>query len=73
MYQSHGAMVQTWTEPPPCETPPTCNDWDTGAPVCCTGSCAVLALASTAQMQVLNPNDPATGGVRLVYAPMPTK
>jgi len=69
MYNSHGAAVQTWTSPPACPTP-TCTDWDTGAPICCTGECAVLG-TQYFQFSLLDPNNPLTGGIQFVHTGMP--
>lgn len=69
LYDSHGVAVQYFdAAPSPCDN--TCKDWDTGAQTCCTGNCAVLG-TEFFQFSLIDPNNPATGGVQFQHVGMP--
>lgn len=71
LYDSHGVAVQTWTDPPACDPQaPLCKDWDTGLPVCCTGTCEVLG-TEFFQFSLIDPSNPMSGGVQFVHVGMP--
>ena len=66
-YYEYGAMVQTWGSVPRCNlTDPaaSCQDKETGADVCCTESCQVVALpetVSTPSVTLVNADDISQG------------
>lgn len=73
VYVSEGVATQQWTADPPCPSPPAppgCTDPETNTPICCTGDCTVLA-HDIPRYELLDPNNPATGGIVITHAGMP--
>jgi hypothetical protein len=63
----YGRVIQSWGGPPTCNTSaPECVEERTGAPVCCSEPCQVIAVRSPT-LVILNNNDP-TQGVELQYS-----
>jgi hypothetical protein len=72
VYQSGGAIIQNFGPwQPPCATG-TCINVDTGALSCCNDDCVVLA-TDYYMLDVIDPTNPAHGGVRISFAPMSAK
>lgn len=62
----YGRVIQTWSDPPPCDpTDPPCVEERTGAEVCCTEPCQVIAVATPSFTEIV-PGD-ASQGVQLTY------
>lgn len=64
---ARGTAIQFFGDlnPPPCSDPPSCRGPD-GQPACCTRPCELLGeLAPT--FSLLDPSNPATGGVSHAY------
>jgi hypothetical protein len=73
VYVSEGVATQQWSADPPCPQPPAppgCEDPETKQPVCCTGDCTVLA-HDIPRYQLLDSNNPTTGGIIITHAGMP--
>lgn len=66
----YGSAIQFFGTRPPCNTSDpatmTCKDIN-GNPACCTEDCEVLGVG-TPMWSVVNPVNPATGGVRITYS-----
>ncbi len=67
-YYQYGSTIQSWGEAPPCLSigAPGCTDKDSGAPVCCTESCAVVGLPTAPTFAALDAGD-AGAGFELVF------
>ena len=65
-----GAAVQFIGDAPPCGSPPQCTNPRTGGRVCCSAPCETIAALLFA-VSLLEPTNPATGGVRVAFTPVP--
>mmetsp|Transcript_25331 Transcript_25331/g.88427 ORF Transcript_25331/g.88427 Transcript_25331/m.88427 type:complete len:221 (-) Transcript_25331:1276-1938(-) len=67
---SMGPAIQTWGPVPSCN-PPTCKD-ASGKAVCCTKNCQVIGQTTSVDWTLLDPSNPASGGVSLTFAGVPS-
>jgi hypothetical protein len=67
-YQSHGVAIQYFAAPT--NSTPMCTDWDYNVTVPCTANCEVLG-TEYFHFELIDVNNPATGGVRMKHGAMP--
>ena len=67
---SHGGLVQQWGGPAPDCIVKLCVDAETGAAVCCTRSCAVIA-HTRPEYDFVAVDNPRNGGLVLRHGGMP--